>query len=1183
MNLKRFFVFFLLLVAGIALVGCTGEPGPKGEKGDPGVAGPAGPQGAQGETGDAGAQGAQGPQGEQGPQGPKGEKGEDGVEVEFRVHNGVLQQKYENEDDSKWRDVFNFSELAIWADRYEVTFDALGGTVEGEDFIGDIVYQSEVTLPTATKEGYKFLGWSDGSKVYTDKYVVTKDVKLVATYREAEFNVVFKGEGNLPSAEGYASIQELADEIVALFNGTGASDAVTTQEETFQGSSHPNVKYVFSKAENLAKYKWMFEFFLEDIQAVQASGQAETVANTYAEMLELLPKLIAGDTEIILSSGMPNGRSCLRQFIHEMINADSTTDTGHELYSFYSSDYKTPEMIAKILAASASPLVFKPTDKLPTPTREGYYFLGWYDANGNLVESVNDDCTLEAKWISLAEKEFVVTFDLAGGQWANGYTLPEVITGGLELPTPVLEGYVFLGWYNEQGKKVEAITTDAALTAKWEEVKYTVSYDADGGILKAGTIEDFGNEMVELFNSVTESDKVTTTYTNFQGSTHPNVKYVFDDAETLAKYKWFLEYTLAEMKATAEAAGKTSEEYYTNTVEMLEKMIAGDTAAISGSYANGRTAFRQFIHKLINKANPAYPGNTAYNFFIPDFADAAKQAEFEALLTPVSKSIVVVGDGAELLIPTKEGCEFLGWYDENGNKVEAIESDLVLVAKWSTPALARVTIANKEIKGATYLTNNEAYPNPSFYSDGGLKFNYVNMGLLTNKFAPVNNAYVTLVVNALNQNTKEGKDLVPAFTVYGLNAAGDVVAQATLDTIVVGNNVFKLQGDGIVQVKLVMTDYPFDGEKFCNVNVGGLLVTEQVEEEQPEQPEEEQPVEPTYTVVEVTPADYVEKIAAAVEYTEFKFAAGAYDTEVTVAINNVKFVGPNAGKNGKAADRAEEAVFSAPVTLAADVKGFSFDGFKLTGAFQLLLSNGNEDVALLNNLIEETAGAKDGILNAAEGSVKNVKVNYNYAASLANYRFIRMGADCENLEAIGNDITGTSNHYDFLNAPGKIGGVVVISDNRHVNSQQSFLYATHMYPINCTISGNYIEGQANTAIDFRECNGDGEFKFVIEFNEFQYSGLGWMPIRVRNNNQDANDTFSVLVENNKFIETNLTTADGTPEFMNNPAGSAIYTVGRNYYEVDGKAFTALTAANFRDHAISFAEAYASAADVPAKK
>ena len=1199
MNLKRFFVFFLLLVAGVALVGCTGPQGPKGDKGDPGVQGPQGPQGIQGEKGDDGAQGPTGPKGEEGPKGPKGEPGEDGVEVLFRVNEGWLQQKYADEDDTKWRNVFYFGELAIWAKDYTVEFDALGGTFEGDAVLTDLVYQSEVALPQPTKEGYKFLGWSDGEKVYTDKYVVEKDVKLIATYREAEFNVTFKGEGNLPTAGGYATIQELADEIVALFNSTGKADAVVTEEEKFQGTTHPNVKYVFSDAANLAKYKWMFEFFLEDITAVQAGGQAETVDNTYNEMFELLPKLIAGDTAAINGS-YPNGRSCLRQFIHEMINADSTTDEGHASYSYYSSDYKTPEMIAKILEAAGGSLKFKPSDKLPIPTREGFFFEGWYDANGNKVESVQDDCELTAKWIALEEMVFVVTFDLAGGQWAEGYELPATINGNFKPATPVRDGFKFLGWFDETGKQVEVITGDAALTAKWEEVRFTVTYNGNGGIVAKQTILDFGNEMVELFNSPTEADKVLTTYTGFQGSTHPNVKYVFDDAETLAKYKWFLEYTLAEMKATAEAAGKTGEEYYTNTVEMLEKMIAGDTKAISGSYANGRTAFRQFIHLLINKADPKYPGNKAYNFFIPDFADAANQAKFEALLPASEKVSVVVGEGAELLVPTKEGCEFLGWYDADGNKVEEIVADVELTAKWSSPALARVTPdkAAKTVNGGSYITNNESYPDPSFYADGGLKFNYVNQGLLTNKFEAVNFAYVTLTIGALNQNTKQGEDAVPAFTVYGLNANGDTVAKASLDSVIVGENLFVLQGDAIVQVKLIMTDYPFDGEKFCNVNIAGLVVEESKavtpeQPEQPEQPEEpEQPAEPTYTEVEVTPENYVEKLAAAVEFTAFKFAAGTYAEAVTVSVNNVKFEGPNAGKAGNAADRAEEAVFSANVTVAAAVKGFAFDGFKVTDNFQLFLNDGNEDVAFQNNVTEATKGTNDGIVNVVSGTVKNVKVNYNYSAELANYRFIRSAAIVDGLEVIGNDITGSSNHYDFLNCTdGSIlKGKVVFKDNKHVNSAQSFLYVKFVGVLDCTISGNYLEGQASTAIDFREMKEDGAVKFVIEYNEFQYSGLDWGPIRVRAAGYDDNDSLSILVENNKIIETYCTMDDGTARFINNPSYTdgtgkfdKIYTIGKNYYEVDGAAFTALTDANFGGAAASIAEAYAKAEDVPAKK
>ena len=134
-------------------------------------------------------------------------------------------------------------------------------------------------------------------------------------------------------------------------------------------------------------------------------------------------------------------------------------------------------------------------------------------------------------------------------------------------------------------------------------------------------LQAFADEMVALFNSPEESDKKETTQSNFTGSTHPNVKYVFDDAETLAKYKWFFEYALAEMAEAAAASNNSEHEYYTNTKEMLEKMVAGDVAAITGNYANGRTCFRQFIHRLINAENAtAEAGNTAYNSVTVDFA-----------------------------------------------------------------------------------------------------------------------------------------------------------------------------------------------------------------------------------------------------------------------------------------------------------------------------------------------------------------------------------------------------------------------------------------------------------------------------------------------------------------------------------------------------------------------------------
>ena len=138
--------------------------------------------------------------------------------------------------------------------------------------------------------------------------------------------------------------------------------------------------------------------------------------------------------------------------------------------------------------------------------------------------------------------------------------------------------------------------------------------------------------------------------------------------------------------------------------------------------------------------------------------------------------------------------------------------------------LVDATYASAVPEQLTYITNNENYPDPSFYGDGGLKMNYVNMGMQTVAFEAKASVKVTLVVNALNENTKSDNAEVDAYTFYGLDANGEVVATATLNTLVVGDNEVTLAGEGIVAVKVIMTDYYNNGNKCCNVSVGGLKV-----------------------------------------------------------------------------------------------------------------------------------------------------------------------------------------------------------------------------------------------------------------------------------------------------------------------------------------------------------------------
>lgn len=131
------------------------------------------------------------------------------------------------------------------------------------------------------------------------------------------------------------------------------------------------------------------------------------------------------------------------------------------------------------------------------------------------------------------------------------------------------------------------------------------------------------------------------------------------------------------------------------------------------------------------------------------------------------------------------------------------------------------TINNAIPEGWSYITNNEQYPQPSYYKDGGLKMNFENMGIASPVFTATASVEVVLTINALNQNTKTPAS-EDVFTITGLNASGSTVATATLKSVTKGDNSATLSGEGITQVKVIMTGYPSDGTKYCNVSLGGV-------------------------------------------------------------------------------------------------------------------------------------------------------------------------------------------------------------------------------------------------------------------------------------------------------------------------------------------------------------------------
>ena len=135
----------------------------------------------------------------------------------------------------------------------------------------------------------------------------------------------------------------------------------------------------------------------------------------------------------------------------------------------------------------------KKLSSLPTPTRNGWWFKGWYTAaeGGSEVDTSTEftsNTTIYAQWY----QEATVTFDPNGGM---------VTPAGMNtdhwklssLPEPTRDGWTFDGWWTEAtgGSRVTTNTefdSDVTIYAHWYQ-EVTVTFDPQGGTVTPASMK----------------------------------------------------------------------------------------------------------------------------------------------------------------------------------------------------------------------------------------------------------------------------------------------------------------------------------------------------------------------------------------------------------------------------------------------------------------------------------------------------------------------------------------------------------------------------------------------------------------------------------------------------------------------------------------------------------------------
>ena len=286
--------------------------------------------------------------------------------------------------------------------------------------------------------------------------------------------------------------------------------------------------------------------------------------------------------------------------------------------------------------------------------------------------------------LQLYSINYIVSFDSDGGPSVASQSISP---GGKATYPPVSKtGFVLNGWYTSKigGSKFDfstTITSNITLYAHWTPLRYTVTFDANGGSPSTSQIISYGDNAAYPTTPTRSGYLFEGWYTTKTGST----AFSFETAIT--------------KDMTVYAHWKSSTTYYTLTFDAnggspgsTQKVISGDTATYPAVPAKSGYRFDGWY--------TAKTGGTEFNFGTAITKNTTLYAHWIADTTyytvkfdanggsPGSTQIVESGDTVDYPdTPSKNGCTFVGWYTSStgGNEFdfdEAITKNITLFAHW---------------------------------------------------------------------------------------------------------------------------------------------------------------------------------------------------------------------------------------------------------------------------------------------------------------------------------------------------------------------------------------------------------------------------------------------------------------------------------------------------------------------
>ena len=388
---------------------------------------------------------------------------------------------------------------------YTITLLDMDGAGTSEALVYTV--EQPVTLPTPTREGYAFLGWTVNSDMAPQLTVVLPQGSIgnrtyTANWELTEYNITMDLNGG--SGET-ALLYTVIDDEFAL--PTPTRNGYEFVGWTGEGITTPQTSVKIPKGSTgdkayTANWKVIeYTITLDTNGGPNVSPIKYTVEDSFTLPYPLRPGYeFAGWT--LDGSGMLPATTLIIYY--------GTTGDLH-----YKAEWRLAEYTITLDLNGGSgqeKVIYTITDEdfeLPTPTRNGYEFVGWTgerittpQTSVKIPRGSTGNKAYTANWQVI--KYTIITLLEGGNAGSSGayvYTVEETFT----LPTPTRTGYTFWGWTGEGITKPQPSVTiprgstgDKTYIENWVETGYTITLDLNGGSGKEKVIYTMTDEDFEL-------------------------------------------------------------------------------------------------------------------------------------------------------------------------------------------------------------------------------------------------------------------------------------------------------------------------------------------------------------------------------------------------------------------------------------------------------------------------------------------------------------------------------------------------------------------------------------------------------------------------------------------------------------------------------------------------------------